>query len=105
MRREPTLSYGRNPQASRKESCQENVSQVRKHVLLTINPELIHATLEAIRYSHRTVRGICAARVPGIEKEIKKRERERGERKYDGVNEREREEERTREEGERKMRY
>lgn len=61
-----------DPQASRKESCQENVSQVRKHVVLTINPELIHATLEAIRYSRRTVRGICAARAPAEEKEIQK---------------------------------
>jgi len=42
-----------------------------------INPELIHATLEAIRYSRWTVRGICAVRVPEEEKEIKERERER----------------------------
>lgn len=46
-----------------------------------INPELIHATLEAIRYSRRTVRGICTMRIPEEEKKVQKdrgRERERG---------------------------
>jgi len=74
VRREPTLRWPSG--VSRKENCQENVSQVRKHVLLTINPELIHATLEAIRYSRQTLRGICAARAK--ETRRKKEERERG---------------------------
>lgn len=79
VRREPTLTDLRTePWASRKESCQENVSQIRKPVLLTINLELIHATLEAIRYSRRTVRGICAARIPGEEKEREVGRAERG---------------------------
>lgn len=41
------------------------MSQVRKHVLLAIKPELIHATLEAIRYTRRTVRGIHGADTAG----------------------------------------
>jgi len=61
------------------------VSQVRKHVLLTINPELIHATLEAIRYSRQTLRGICAAREKKTRPKERKRERE-GESDGEGKN-------------------
>jgi len=69
------------------------VSQVRKYVLLTINPELIHATLEAIRYSRRTVRGICAA--PGYrEKEKETGKKKKKKKKREGMTERERESER-----------
>lgn len=74
----PTSRRGRPSGIREKESCQENVSQVRKHVLLTINPELIHATLEAIRYTRRTVRGICAADTREKRKRPQKRKEKRG---------------------------
>lgn len=49
---EPILRHGLGPSGvAKRELCQENVNQVRKHVLLMISPELIHATLEAIRYN------------------------------------------------------
>lgn len=53
-----------------------------------INPELIHATLEAIRYKDpRTVRGICAARVSEVAEETEQKKLRKKENKYDGIKE------------------
>jgi len=48
----PILRHSLGPSGvAKRELCQENVIQVRKHVLLMTKPELIHATLKAICYN------------------------------------------------------
>lgn len=86
MRHETVLRHTDDPHTSQKEketgSCQENVSQVRKHVLLTINPWLIRTALPS--YSLHPSDGawhLCGGRVEDKKKvvthEKKKTERER----------------------------